>query len=86
MNIEVQKKPQKEYSKDIQIKRSTDVLNLEEVKEIRNATQEHLILLGLDRSMNLRTVKYYLQKILTGMIYVNCSTPQEPQANQKVQC
>lgn len=57
MNIEVQKKPQKEYSKDIQIKRSTDVLNLEEVKEIRNATQEHLILLGLDRSMNLRTVR-----------------------------
>lgn len=57
MNIEVQKKPPKEYKKSIKVQGTYDVLELEEIKEIRNATQEHLMLLGLDRSFNLRSLK-----------------------------
>ena len=36
MEIEIQKKPPKDYKKDIQIKSTNDVVQLEEVKEIRN--------------------------------------------------
>lgn len=56
MEIEIQKKPSKDYKKDIQVKSTTDVVRLEEVKEIRNAMQENMILIGLDRGNNIRTL------------------------------
>lgn len=56
MNIEIQKKPPKDYKKDIKVKSTTDIINLEEVKEIRNAMQENMILIGLDRGNNIRTM------------------------------
>ena len=56
MEIEIQKKPPKAYKKDIQVKSTTDVVRLEEVKEIRNAMQENMILIGLDRGNNIRTL------------------------------
>lgn len=56
MEIEIQKKPPKDYKKDIQVKSTTDVVRLEEVKEIRNAMQENMILIGLDRGNNIRTL------------------------------
>lgn len=56
MDIEIQKKPSKEYKKDIQLKSTTDVVELEEIKEIRNAMQENMILIGLDRGNNIRTL------------------------------
>ena len=56
MEIEIQKKPPKDYKKDIQVKSSTDVVELEEIKEIRNAMQENMILIGLDRANNIRTL------------------------------
>lgn len=57
MEIEIQKKPPKDYKKDIKIKSTNDVVQLEEVKEIRNAMQENMILIGLDRTNNIRTLK-----------------------------
>lgn len=56
MEIEIQKKPPKDYKKDVQVKSSTDVVELEEIKEIRNAMQENMILIGLDRANNIRTL------------------------------
>ena len=56
MEIEIQKKPPKEYKKDVQVKSSTDVVELEEIKEIRNAMQENMILIGLDRANNIRAL------------------------------
>lgn len=56
MEIEIQKKPPKDYKKDIQVKSTTDVVELEEIKEIRNAMQENMILIGLDRDNNIRTL------------------------------
>lgn len=57
MNIEIQNKSPREYEKNTKILSSMDVLELKEIDEIRNATQEHLIFLGLDRALNLRTLK-----------------------------
>ena len=56
MEIQIQKKPPKDYKKDIKVKSTTDVVELEEVKEIRNAMQENMILIGLDRGNNIRTL------------------------------
>ncbi len=56
MNIEIQKKPPKQYEGNVRIGGTDDVLNLKEIQEIRDATQEHLLFLGLDNSNNLRTL------------------------------
>lgn len=56
MEIKIQKKPPKDYKKDVQIKSINDVIQLEEIKEIRNAMQENMILIGLDRGNNIRTL------------------------------
>lgn len=57
MQVEVQNKPQKEYSKDIKIINPEVVFNLAEVQEIKNAIQEHLIYIGMDRGNNIRNLK-----------------------------
>ena len=54
--IGVQQKPPKMDKKDRQILSTTDVFNLEEVQEIKNAIQEHLIYIGLDNKNNLRNI------------------------------
>lgn len=54
--IGVQQKPPKMDRKDRQILSTTDVFNLEEVQEIKNAIQEHLIYIGLDNKNNLRNI------------------------------
>ena len=56
MKIEIQKKPQKEYCKDTQILKNSDVFHLPEVQEIKDAIQEHLIFIGLDKSNNIRKI------------------------------
>lgn len=56
MKIEIQKKPQKEYCKDTQILKNSDVFHLPEVQEIKDAIQEHLLFIGLDRGNNIRTI------------------------------
>lgn len=57
MEIEIEKKPPKDFEKNIKIQGSDDVIKIDEVNEIRNATQEHVLFLGLDRAFNLRTIK-----------------------------
>ncbi len=59
--IEVQKKP--EIENNIKINSSSDVINLKEIKEIRNATQEYLFFIGLDKGNNLKII--YLMGIGT---------------------
>ena len=56
MNIEIQKKPQTDYLKNIKIVGTEDVIKLSEVQEIKDAVQEHLLFIGLDRGNNIRTI------------------------------
>lgn len=56
MSIEIQKKPQNNYLKDIKVTKAEDIFNLTEVQEIKNAIQEHLLFIGLDRSNNIRSI------------------------------
>lgn len=55
ISIEIQKKP--EMEKEIKINGTSDVVNLKEIEEIRNAVQEYLFFIGLDRSNNLKSLK-----------------------------
>ena len=52
LSIEIQKKP-KEKIEVRQVVNSTEVYNL---KEIRDAVQEHLLFIGLDRKNNIRNI------------------------------
>lgn len=54
LSIEIQKKPNKTDTR--KIKKPTDVIELNEIKEIQNAMQEHLLLIGLDSANNIRTI------------------------------
>ena len=56
MNIEIQKKPQTDYLKNTKIVETEDVIKLSEVQEIKDAVQEHLLFIGLDRGNNIRTI------------------------------
>lgn len=58
MNIEVPvlTKTNKNIDKDIKVLSSTDIVNLEQVKAIRNAVKEHLLFIGLDRGNNVRNI------------------------------
>ena len=56
MTATIQKKNPKEYDKDIKVKSTNDVVNLDEVNEIRDAMQENLLFIGLDNGNNIRTV------------------------------
>lgn len=48
MKINIQKNPKVNIKKEITIKSKKDVFSMEEVQEIKNAIQEHLILIGLN--------------------------------------
>lgn len=55
ISIEIQKKPA--MGQEIKINGTNDVVNLKEIQEIRNAVQEYLFFIGLDRSNNLKSIK-----------------------------
>ena len=52
--IDIQKKP--EIEKEVKISTSEDVFQLEEVQEIKDAIQEHLLFIGLDNKNNVRNI------------------------------
>lgn len=58
MNIDlhIQTKPEKNISEEIKVSGSKDIVNLKEVKAIRNAVKEHLLFIGLDRGNNIRNI------------------------------
>ena len=56
IELEIDKKPRKEIMKDIKVKNTNDIYELEEVQEIKDAIQEHLIFIGLDKSNNIRKI------------------------------
>lgn len=57
MEINIEQKPPKTYADEIQLSNSKQVFNLKEIQEIKNAVQEHLIYIGLDRGNHIRTFK-----------------------------
>ena len=56
IELEIDKKPKKEIIKDIKVSNTNDIYDLEEVQEIKDAIQEHLIFIGLDKSNNIRKI------------------------------
>lgn len=56
MNVDIIEKPKKNISEDIKVSSSTDVLNLKDVQEIKNAIREHLLFIGLDNRNNVRNI------------------------------
>lgn len=56
MEIEITKKPKVEVENQIKIKTPEDVYKLNVVQSIKDAIQEHLLLLGLDKGNNLRNI------------------------------
>ena len=48
MNVDIIEKPKKNISEDIKVGSSTDIVNLKDVQEIRNAIREHLLFIGLE--------------------------------------
>lgn len=55
LSIEIQKKPNKEIE-EIKICSPREVFELKEVQEIKDAIQEHLLFIGLDRGNNVRNI------------------------------
>ena len=56
MNVDIIEKPKKNISEDIKVGSSTDIVNLKDVQEIRNAIKEHLLFIGLDNRNNIRNI------------------------------
>lgn len=54
LSIEIQKKPN--ATENRKINKSNEVFQLEEVQEIKDAVQEHLLFIGLDRGNNIRNI------------------------------
>lgn len=54
ISIEIQKKPK--VIEEIKLEKSDEVYDLEEVQEIKDAVQEHLLFIGLDRGNNIRNI------------------------------
>lgn len=54
LSIEIQKK--EKVTEQIKIIESSDVFQLKEVQEIKDAIQEHLLFLGLDNKNNIRNI------------------------------
>lgn len=54
LSVEIQKKPQ--YTKNIKLRIPSEVFDLEEVQEIKDAVQEHLLFIVLDRRNNVRNI------------------------------
>lgn len=56
MNVDIIEKSKKNISEDIKVGSSTDIVNLKDVQEIRNAIREHLLFIGLDNRNNIRNI------------------------------
>lgn len=56
MNVDIIEKPEKNISEDIEVSKSTDILKLKDVQEIKNAIREHLLFIGLDNRNNVRNI------------------------------
>ena len=56
ISIQVSDKPKTNIDREIKVSNSKDVVNLEEVQAIKNATNEYFIFIGLDRANNVRNI------------------------------
>ncbi len=56
ISIQVSDKPKTNIDREIKVGNSKDVVNLEEVQAIKNATNEYFIFIGLDRANNVRNI------------------------------
>ena len=56
MNVDIIEKPEKNINEDIEVSKSTDILKLKDVQEIKNAIREHLLFIGLDNRNNVRNI------------------------------
>ena len=86
LSIEIQKKPNKTDTR--KIKKPTDVIELNEIKEIQNAMQEHLLLIGLDSANNIRTINIVRTALVTAserviLVHNHPSNSLEPSKQDK---
>lgn len=56
IELEIDKKPKKQVISDTKINSTNDVYNLVEVQEIKDAIQEHLLFIGIDKNNNPRKI------------------------------
>ena len=56
IELEIDKKPKRQVISDTKINSTNDVYNLEEVQEIKDAIQEHLLFIGIDKNNNPRKI------------------------------
>lgn len=56
IDMEIIEKPKKNINREIKICSKADVIEISEVKAIRNAVKEYLLFIGLDRSNNVRNI------------------------------
>lgn len=56
MDLQILTKTEKNIKEDIKILKTSDVVEIKEVNEIRNAVKEHLLFIGLDRGNNVRNI------------------------------
>lgn len=56
INIPILEKTDKNINENIKVDASSDIVDLEQVKAIRNAVKEHLLFIGLDRGNNVRNI------------------------------
>ena len=58
VEIDIQKKPRTKKTEKIKVTNPNIVYKLKEVQAIKNAIQEHLIFIGLDKCNNLRAISF----------------------------
>ena len=56
INLEILDKSEKNISDDIKVSGTADIIDIKEVKAIKNAIKEHLLFIGLDRGNNVRNI------------------------------
>lgn len=71
MNIEIPQKSNNEIKEKIQITRSEDILNLSEVKEIKNADREYVLALGLNNRNFLQNISLVGLGLNTATVDIN---------------
>ena len=54
MNFDIQKKPKVENVEKAVLRKPRDVYNLKLIQEIKDAIQEHIVMIGLDKQNNIR--------------------------------
>lgn len=69
MEYVIEEKHNTGLDKKITVSSSKDVFDLKEVQMIKNAIQEHLLFLGLDRGNNIRKNKFI--KYWNKLLYIN---------------